>query len=191
TETAKELGRQYDLIFKGAPEGAANDENSPEQKKWDPIRDDIQNRARETKSQQLSAIDETYLQERRRQLDLAVNLSLVSPSAAFARFIADVCGTGELERAKYVEAVRSHQKALDNELFSKVKRTLMMHEGGGTSMSFSAQPVDASKLPRFTITPATVAETLKANARSLISLFVWLIAPFAFAYAKFVKYDVR
>jgi ABC-type transport system involved in multi-copper enzyme maturation permease subunit len=51
--------------------------------------------------------------------------------------------------------------------------------------------VDASKLPRFTITSATVAETLKANARSLISLLVWLIAPFAFAYTKFVRYDVR
>ncbi|HMA53088.1 MAG TPA: DUF3526 domain-containing protein, partial [Acidobacteriota bacterium] len=159
--------------------------------KWGPIRDDIQNRAREAKSQQLAAIDETYLQERRRQLDLAVNLSLVSPSAAFARFIADVCGTGELERARYIEAVRSHQKALDNELFNKVKRTLMIHEGGQMSMGFSAQPVDASKLPRFSIAPATVAETLKANARSLVSLLVWLIAPFAFAYVQFIKYDVR
>jgi ABC-type transport system involved in multi-copper enzyme maturation permease subunit len=190
-ETAKELGRQYDLIFGAAPKGAADDEKSPERKKWDPIRDDIQLRARERKGQQLAAIDETYLQERRRQLNLAVNLSLISPSAAFARFIADVCGTGELERAKYIEAVRAHQKALDNELFSKVKRTLMMHEGGGMSMSFSAMPVDASKLPKFSIVPATVAETFKANVRSLLSLAFWLIVPFAFAYAKFIKYDVR
>ena len=189
-ETAKELGRQYDLVFGQAPRGAADDEKSPERKKWDPIRDDIQLRARERKGQQLAAIDETYMQEKRRQINLAVNLSLVSPSAAFARFIADVCGTGELERAKYIEAVRSHQKALDNELFSKVKRTLMMHEGG-MSMSFSAMPVDASKLPKFSIVPASVAETFKANARSLISLLFWLIAPFAFAYAKFSKYDVR
>ena len=191
TGAAKELGRQYDLIFATAPKGAADDESSPERKRWDPIRDDVQNRARETKAQQLSAIDETFLQERRRQLSLAVNLSLVSPSAAFARFIADVCGTGELERARYLEAVRAHQKALDNELFSKVKRTLMIHEGGKMSMGFSAMPVDASKLPRFSIAPASVGETLKANARSLISLFVWLIVPFAFAYVKFRKYDVR
>jgi ABC-type transport system involved in multi-copper enzyme maturation permease subunit len=27
--------------------------------------------------------------------------------------------------------------------------------------------------------------------RSLLSLLFWLIAPFAFAYAKFSKYDVR
>ena len=135
TETAKELGRQYDLIFEGAPQGAADDENSPETEEVgpDPGRHPELGPGR-AKSQQLSAIDETYLQERRRQLDLAVNLSLVSPSAAFARFLADVCGTGELERAQYIEAVRSHQKALDNELFSKVKRTLMMHEGGGMSM---------------------------------------------------------
>jgi ABC-type transport system involved in multi-copper enzyme maturation permease subunit len=190
-DTAKELGRQYDLIFGGAPKGAADDPNSPERKKWDPIRDDIQLRARERKAQQLGAIDETYLQERRRLLNLAVNLSLVSPSAAFGRFIADVCGTGELERAKYLEAVRAHQKALDNELFSKVKRTLMMHAGGGVSMSFSAMDVDASKLPKFSIAPATIAETFKANVRSLLSLAFWLIAPFAMAYVRFIRYDVR
>ncbi|MGD1010207.1 MAG: ABC transporter permease subunit [Candidatus Aminicenantales bacterium] len=190
-DTAKDLGHQFDLIFNAAPKDAVNDPNSPENKKWSPIRDDIQLRAREKKSQQLSAIDETYMQERRRQVNLAVNLSLVSPSAAFARLIADVCGTGELERAKYLEAVRSHQKALDNELFSKVKRTLMIHEGGQMSMGFSAMPVDASRLPKFSIVSASIAETFKANVRSLLSLLFWLIAPFAFAYAKFSKYDVR
>jgi ABC-type transport system involved in multi-copper enzyme maturation permease subunit len=190
-EQAKELGRQWDLIFASSSQEARDNQDSPENKKWGPIRDDIQLRTREKKSQQLAAIEETYMQEKRRQLNLAVNLSLVSPSAAFARFIADVCGTGELERVRYLEAVRAHQKALDNALFSKVKRTLMIHEGGQMSMGFSAQPVDASKLPRFAIASATVAETLKANVRSLLSLIFWLIAPFAFAYAKFIKYDVR
>jgi ABC-2 type transport system permease protein len=190
-DTAKELGREYDLIFGAAPKGAADDTNSPERKKWDPIRDDIQRRTRERKAQQLGAIDESYLYERSRQQNLAVTLSLVSPSAAFARFIADVCGTGELERARYLDAVRSHQKALDNELFSKVKRTLMIHEGGGMSMGFSAMPVDASKLPKFSIASASIAEAFRVNVRSILSLAFWLIAPFAFAYARFIKYDVR
>jgi ABC-type transport system involved in multi-copper enzyme maturation permease subunit len=191
TETAKELGRQYDLIFGTSPTGAADDTASPERKKWDGVRDDIQLRARERKTQQLAAIDETYLQERRRQAGLAVNLSLVSPSAAFARFIADVCGTGELERARYLGAVRSHQRALDNELFSKVKRTLMIHSDGRMSMGFSAMPVDPAKLPKFSIAPATIGETLKENRRTIFSLAFWLIAPFAFAYVRFLKYDVR
>jgi ABC-type transport system involved in multi-copper enzyme maturation permease subunit len=190
-ETAKALGHQWDVILGGASQQARDDQNSPENKKWGPIRDEIQRQARERKSQQLGAIDESYLQERRRQLNLAVSLSSLSPSAAFARFIADVCGTGELERAHYLEAVRAHQKALDTELFSKVKRTLMIHEGGQMSMGFSAMPVDASKLPKFTITPASLAETFKANVPSLVSLLFWLAAPFAFAYVRFIKYDVR
>ncbi|HSQ79392.1 MAG TPA: hypothetical protein VLN41_02260, partial [Candidatus Bathyarchaeia archaeon] len=65
------------------------------------------------------------------------------------------------------------------------------HEGGAMSMGFSAQPIDASKLPKFSITPATLGETFKTNARSLVSLLVWLIAPFAFAYVRFIKSDVR
>jgi hypothetical protein len=190
-DQAKELGHQWDLIFASATQEARDKDDSPENKKWGPIRDEIQQRTREKKSQQLAAIDETYAQEKGRQLNLAVDLSLISPSAAFARLLADVCGTGELERAKYLEAVRAHQKALDNELFSKVKRTLMIHAGGQMSMGFSAMPVDASKLPKFTITPATMAEAFRANVRSLLSLLFWLIAPFAFAYAKFIKYDVR
>ena len=193
-EQAKELGHQWDVVFGSMSEEARNKQDnpdSPENKKWAPIRDDIQQKARERKSQQLAAIDETYAQEKRRQLNLAVDLSIVSPSAAFARLLADVCGTGELERAKYLEAVRAHQKALDNELFSKVKRTLMIHEGGHMSMAFSAMPVDASKLPKFSIAPATMAEAFKANVQSLLSLLFWLIAPFAFAYARFIKYDVR
>jgi len=190
-ETAKKLGRQFDLIFSGAREGAADDLASPERKKWDAVKGGIEQRARERKSQQISAIDETYLQQKRRQRNLAVNLSLISPSAVFARFIADICGTGEIERTKYLDAVKAHQKALDNELFSKVKRTVMISPQGGTSLGFSVQPVDFRKLPKFSVASTSLAETFKENWRSLVSLAFWLIAPFAVAYARFLRYDVR
>ena len=191
TETAKELGRQYDLIFGSAKPGAADDPKSPERQKWDPLRDDIQMRARENKAQQIAAIEETYAQQKRRQQNLAVDLSLISPSAAFGRFVADICETGDLARTQYLEAVRSHQKALDNALFGKVKRTLMMHSGGRMSMSFQAEPVDPKNLPKFTVTPASLADTFKENWRSLLALAFWLIAPFVVAYSRFRNYDVR
>jgi ABC-type transport system involved in multi-copper enzyme maturation permease subunit len=191
TESAKELGRQFDKIFTGAKPDAANDPNSPESKKWAPIRDEMQLNVREKKAAQLAAIDETFLQQQRRQRSLAATLSLISPSAAFGRITADICGTGDLARAKYLDAVRSHQKALDNELFSKVKRTLMMHDNGRTTMMFSAEPVDPNKLPKFAVTPASLGEALKANAAGIGALLFWLIAPFAFAYVRFLKYDVR
>jgi len=191
TETAKELGRQLDLVFGAAGPKAPEDENSPEQKKWNSVKTRIQQSARERKARQFGAIEETYQQQKRRQQNLAVNLSLISPSAAFARFIADICGTGELERTKYIEAVRAHQNALDNELFSKVDRTVMIRPNGETMLAFHAFPVDLKNLPKFSIASASLQDAFKENWRSLISLAFWLIAPFAVAYVRFIKYDVR
>jgi ABC-type transport system involved in multi-copper enzyme maturation permease subunit len=191
TESAKELGRQYELILGNAKPEVANDPNSPEMKKWAPIRDELQQQVRDKKAQQLAAIDETFQQQQKRQRSLAVTLSLISPSAVFGRLAADICGTGDLARTKYIEAVRSHQKALDNELFSKVKRTLMIRPGGRTMMSFSAQPVDPKTLPKFAVAPATLGEAVKANTSSLAALLFWLIVPFGVAYIRFLKYDVR
>ena len=150
----------------GAPEGAADDAGvAGEKKVGRPIRDDIELRARERKA--------PAARRHRRNLprsknagstNLAVNLSLVSPSAAFARFIADVCGTGELERTNYVDAVRAHQKALDNELFSKVKRTVMIApRAAERPWGSPPSPSTPQKLPKFSIAPASLAETFKAN----------------------------
>lgn len=192
TETAKELGREFDQIFGTRPDALREDQNSPEMKKWNPLRSEIQQRAKDRKTRELAAIDETYQAQKTRQRNLAVNLSLISPSAAFARIAADICGTGELARTKYQEAVRAHQKALDNELFSKVRRTMMIHANGGTSLMFNVdQPIDPKNLPKFSVGAASLGETFKENTRSLLALAFWLIVPFAFAYIRFLKYDVR
>jgi len=63
--------------------------------------------------------------------------------------------------------------------------------GGGTSLGFSVQPVDFQKLPKFSVASTSPAEAFKENWRSLVSLVFWLIAPFAVAYVRFLKYDVR
>ena len=63
--------------------------------------------------------------------------------------------------------------------------------GGGTSLRFSVQPVDFRKLPKFSVASTSLAETFKENWRSLVSLAFWLIAPFAVAYVRFLRYDVR
>jgi ABC-type transport system involved in multi-copper enzyme maturation permease subunit len=191
TETGKELGRQMEFIFAGAQPTARQNPNSPEAKKWNAVKTELEQQSQERKAQQISAIDETYQQQKRRQQNLAVNLSLVSPSAAFARIITDICRTGELERKKYAEAVKAYQKALDNELFNKVKRTVIIQPSGGTILAFQALPVDFKKLPKFTIMQSSMAETFKENWRSLVSLIFWLVAPFAVAYVRFLKYDVR
>ena len=63
--------------------------------------------------------------------------------------------------------------------------------GGGTSLGFSIRPVDFQKLPKFSVASTSPAETFKESWRSLVSPAFWLIAPFAVAYVRFLKYDVR
>jgi ABC-type transport system involved in multi-copper enzyme maturation permease subunit len=67
----------------------------------------------------------------------------------------------------------------------------MKFPDGRVSMSFSAEPVDPKALPSFSINHASLAEAFKGNWNSLLSLAFWLIAPFAAAYVRFLKYDVR
>ncbi len=191
TEAARELGRQYDLIFGTGSQEKRDDLTSPERKKWDSVRAEMEQSARDRKGSQLSRIDEAYSQKKRRQRNLALNISLLSPSAAFARLVSDICGTGEIERSRYMEAVQSHQRALERELFSKVKRTLRIHPDGRTALMFETAQIDFKNLPKFAITPSPLGDVFKANWRSLLSLAFWLIAPFVLAYLRFIKYDVR
>ena len=190
-ESARELGRQYMALFGSGEVRMGQPENSPQQAKWDATKKEIEEKYHDLKNQQVNAIEETYRQERRTQQTIAANLSLVSPSAAFARLLTDICATGEIERTKYLSAVTEHQTVLDNELFGKVRRTLMRFPDGRTALSFSAQPVDFKSLPLFSISPTTLAETFKADWSCLISIGFWMIGGFAVAYVRFLRYDVR
>lgn len=190
-ETSAELGRQYVAIL--GPGGNSNrgDKPTPEQERWGKAKAEIEGRARERKASQVAQIEDAYGRERRIRNRIATGLSIVSPSAALARLSADLCGTGEIARRKYAEAVRNHQQALDTALFGKVRRTVIAMPGGGTGLEFSMEPVDVKALPKFSIAPASLAETLKENLASLLSLVFWLIVPFAVAYVRFLRYDVR
>jgi len=190
-ETSAELGRQYVAIFgpKGGP--SRGDKPTPEEERWGTAKAGIEDRGRERKAAQLGQIDDAFGRERRVRRNIATGLSLVSPSAALARLMSDLCGTGEIARRKYAEAVRSQQQALDTALFGRSKRTVIALPGGGTALEFSMQPIDVKALPKFSIAPASLAETLKENLMSLVSLAFWLIVPFAIAYVRFLKYDVR
>jgi ABC-type transport system involved in multi-copper enzyme maturation permease subunit len=191
TETSRELGRRYVLIYGNEGSPGRGDKTTPEDVKWDAVKKEIESNARERKAQQVKQIDDAYGREKRIRQNIATNLSLFSPSAAFARLLADVCGTGEIARRKYGEAIKDHAQALDTALFSRAKRTIIALPGGKTSLSFSIQPIDVKALPKFTIAPTSLAEAFKEDWASLLSLAFWLIAPFAAAYVRFLRYDVR
>jgi ABC-type transport system involved in multi-copper enzyme maturation permease subunit len=191
-EKAKLLGKQYETIFgKGA--AFTNDlPQGPGLNEWTSSKNNTDREYRDRKAEQLRQVEDGYRREKRAQLSIAGSLSLVSPSAAFTRFLTDLCGTGEIDKEKYQAAVKAHQQTLDAELYSHVNKTTLILPGGGSGSSSSIDKfVDLKTLPEFSMTRASFSEVLAGNAGSLISIAFWLVAPFAVAYVKFLRYDVR
>jgi hypothetical protein len=191
-EKGKELGREYEALFGAGAKVTTNPEPSPELDKWNAFKKEVEQQFQLKKSTQLNEIDQAYDREREIQGDIAADISLISPSSVFGRFVADLCGTSETGKKKYMDAVKSHQQTLENELFSQVKKTTLILPSGGTAVTMSVEKmVDLKSLPAFNVQRATIGEVIKANLRNMVSLAFWLIAPFAAAYVRFLKYDVR
>jgi ABC-type transport system involved in multi-copper enzyme maturation permease subunit len=191
-ERAKVLGEKYETIFGRGASITSNPEPSPKQAEWDAFKKDVEQQYRSRKTKQLGDIEDSYRREKQKQQAIAGTLSLVSPSASFVRFISDVCATGEIDKTKYLEAVHSHNLTLESQLYSHVKRTTLILPSGGTASTSSIdQMVDLKTLPRFSIPKTSLSEVIGRNSGSLISLAFWLIAPFAVAHLRFVRYDVR
>jgi ABC-type transport system involved in multi-copper enzyme maturation permease subunit len=191
-EKARVLGKEYEAIFgKGSAPGN-NPEKSPKQDQWVAYKTGVDQQYRERKLDQLRQLEDGHRRERQVQQSIASALSLVSPSAAFTRFVTDLCGTGESDKEKYSTAVALHQQTLDAALYSHVNKTTLILPSGGTSSSSSIdQFVDLKSLPAFEVGKATFSEVVVNNVGSLISMAFWLIAPFAVAYVRFLRYDVR
>ncbi len=191
-EKGRALGRQYEALFGRGTPFTTEPEPASKRPEWEAFKADTEARAAERLAAQLREIESAYQRERARQRTIAVNLSLISPSAAFTRLMADICGTGEIDRARYLEAVRAHQQTLDAALYSHLHRTTVIMPSGGTASSSSIdQMVQPKSLPAFAFSRAGVGDVLAGNWGSLISLAFWLVAPFAAAYVRFIKYDVR
>jgi ABC-2 type transport system permease protein len=191
-ETARALGLQWETLFGRGTPFRIDPEPAAKRAEWEAFKADLESRTAERKASQVREIENAYQRERARQRKIAVNLSLISPSAAFTRLISDICGTGEIDRGRYLEAVRAYQQTLDAALFSHVhKSTYIMPSGGTASSSSIDQLADPKSLPAFAFSRAGLGDALAGNWGSLISLAFWLIAPFAAAYVQFIRYDVR
>ncbi len=191
-ERGKLLGREYERIFGAGTPLSADQTPRPGLEEWNSIKNDADTRYAERKSEQLRQITEGHRREKQVQQTIANSIALLSPGAAFARLITDLCATGEIDKEKYTEAVSSHQQTLDAALFSHVSKTTLIFPGGGTASSSSINElVDLKSLPGFSMGEATAGEALARNWGSILSITFWLLAAFALSHVRFLGYDVR
>lgn len=191
-EKSRALGKRYEEIFGSGNPPSSKPEPSPKQDEWNVFKKEMEQTYQERKAKELALIDAGYEREKRSQESIANTIAFVSPSAALSNIMTDICGTGETDKKKYFEAIKTHQLTLDQALFSQVKRTTLIFPSGGTGATMSVEKVvDLKTLPNFSLNQAGLSEILGKNVGGLISLVFWLVAPFAIAYVRFLKYDVR
>jgi len=191
-EKAIALGSKYVELFGPITDTSAPPEPEDKKKIYEAFQSEWDNRASEQKASQLREIDDSYRREKDPQRRLATALSLLSPGAAYSRLVTDLCGSGEIDRADYYQSVQDYQRTLDAALYQYVKKRTMIYPGGRSGSSSSiTKMVDLKTLPAFKVKTSRLEEVLAGNWGSLISLAFWLVAPFAVAYVRFLKYDVR
>jgi ABC-2 type transport system permease protein len=191
-EKAIALGSKHEELFGPLTDGPPPPKPEAKQKEFDAFQADWDTRSQDQKTSQLRDIESTYQREKKRQQTVALNLSLLSPSAAFSRLLTDICGTGEIDKANYFQSVRDYQRTLDTALYSYVKKRTMIYPSGGSgSSSQITKMIDLKSLPAFSVRRSSLSEAIAGNWGSLMSLAFWLIAPFAATYVRFLKYDVR
>ncbi len=192
TEKAKALGKEYETLFGRGYPFKIDPEPAAKRAGWAAFMKETEEQYRGKKTEQLRNLEDAYRRDKHNQQLIADRLSLISPSAAFTRFLTDVCGTGEADKENYFEAVQSYQRTLDTALYSHVNKTTLVFPSGGTASSSSiGEFVDLKALPAFSIKKANLAEVVARNLMSLLALAFWLVFPFAAAYVRFLKYDVR
>lgn len=190
SEKSSVLGKKYEELFGGGSSPISA--SAAAQDDWNKYREETDRKYSDDVAAQLNAIDEGYDRERESQARIGTAVSLISPGAVFSNFITDLCGTGECERLEYMEAVRTHQQVLNKELFSVVKQSPITIPGQVTGTSVSVQrPIDLKALPGFSMTEAGFSEIISRNFNGFMTLAFWLIVPFAIAYTRFMRYDVR
>lgn len=151
-----------------------------------PIEVDYLNKRR----QLFNEIDRDAERRESRQNSLARALMFISPAAVFAESAADLAGTGDAQRASWVQAVRQYKGGLDSALFENPPVVTLIN--GRTTLAVEIhKPPALADLPVFSPPRRDAAATF-AQALPALGMLVLFSGIFiAGSLIAFSRYDVR
>ena len=124
-------------------------------------------------------LDGRYQQKRKRQDQIGINLSRITPTASFISLATDATQTGQVKRDTYFQTGNRYYEMLDTEMFSK------MLEGGTIEKEGISSPMSAPPLVKLTL-----EETLQHAAIDLLLLCFFAGALMTVAFLKFFRSDI-
>ena len=124
-------------------------------------------------------LDRRYLQERRRQDEIGINFSRITPMSSFIFLATDATQTGQVKRNTYFQTGTRYYKMLDVEMFSKMS--------DGALIETEEIP---SPMPPPPITELTLQETLQHASIDLLLLCFFAGGLATIAFLKFFRSDI-
>jgi len=133
---------------------------------------------------------------------LGLNLSRISPAAAFQLIALDVAGTGlELQR-RYEVAISDYRERFASYVDDKGGRQMIIsrrsssddddgHDGGGGGPFGEGETLDLRDMPRFQAPRVEASAAIAPTIPDLGLLGLLGIGAFAVAFVSFLRYDVR
>ena len=124
-------------------------------------------------------LDRRYQQERKRQDEIGINFSRITPTSSFIFLATDATQTGQVKRNTYFQTGTRYYEILDAEMFSK------MSEGALIETEEIPSP-----MPPPPITELTLQETLQHAAIDLLLLCFFAGGLATIAFLKFFRSDI-
>jgi ABC-type transport system involved in multi-copper enzyme maturation permease subunit len=148
--------------------------------------DEVTREFRAKLTDQLQKLDRDLENRRNTQMQIAVNLSRLSPVSCFVRPLAEISRTGWMQYQQFNQDVGRFRSVLNDQVFGKSSE---FHQKGGFSTGFKGDV--SAPAPTFQATRIRTEDVLKNILPDAVLLVVFNILFFVAAFVVFLKYDVR
>jgi ABC-type transport system involved in multi-copper enzyme maturation permease subunit len=135
---------------------------------------------------QLQKLDRELENRRNTQMQVAVNLSRLSPVSCFVRPMAEISRTGWMQSQAFNHDVTRFGKALDDQIYGEYQA---FWQKGGTVVGFKGDR--SAPAPTFQASQIRTEDIVQNILPDAVLLVVFNVLFFALAFIAFLKYDAR
>jgi len=132
-----------------------------------------------------SALERDYQAKKRAQVDLAINISRISPASALTFSTMSLARTGLDEHEQYLASIRAYKRIFSKWASAKMMKNMDLRSGD------MGNKVVLDDMPKYEFDQETLADSLARTLPDIGLMVVLIIVFFAGAYVSFLKYDVR
>lgn len=145
-------------------------------------------------ARELGNSEADFRHKRDRQMDIASNLSRLSPVSSYTFFITELCNTGLLELSNRDETALKFQYQVSSQIYQNYVDNIYIFNGSSIFSSEPRKGFDTENLPvpeMKQYKPVTISSIFQKTWPDILLLLWYTIFFFTGAFVSFLRFDVR